>query len=97
MLIQKLRLQRGWSQEQLGEISGLSPRTIQRLERGQPASLESLKALASAFEIDLEQLQEPVMDTTQTQNFSMRDVQDPLERQALARVRRQKGFYLHGV
>jgi hypothetical protein len=37
------------------------------------------------------------MDTTQTQNFSMRDVQDPLERQALARVRRQKGFYLHGV
>jgi transcriptional regulator with XRE-family HTH domain len=95
MLIQKLRLQRGWSQEQLGEISGLSPRTIQRLERGQPASLESLKALAAAFEIDLNQLQEPVMDTTQTQNFSMRDVQDPLERQALARVRKVKSFYLH--
>ena len=97
MLIQKLRLQRGWSQEQLGEISGLSPRTNQRLEHGMPASLESLKALAAAFEIDLNQLQEPVMDTTQTQNFSMRDVQDPLERQALARVRKLKGFYLHGV
>jgi transcriptional regulator with XRE-family HTH domain len=39
MLIQKLRLQRGWSQEQLAELSGLSVRTIQRLERGQqPAS-----------------------------------------------------------
>jgi transcriptional regulator with XRE-family HTH domain len=32
MLIQKLRLQRGWSQEQLAELSGLSVRTIQRLE-----------------------------------------------------------------
>lgn len=95
MLIQKLRLQRGWSQEQLGEISGLSPRTIQRLERGQPASLESLKALSAAFEIDLNQLQEPAMDTTQTQNLSTRDVQDPNERRALARVRKLKRFYLH--
>jgi len=42
MLIQKLRLQRGWSQEQLATISGLSTRTIQRLERGQPASLETV-------------------------------------------------------
>ena len=39
MLIQKLRLQRGWSQEQLAVLSGLSVRTIQRLERGKtPAS-----------------------------------------------------------
>ncbi len=42
-LVQKLRLQRGWSQEQLAELSGLSVRTIQRLERGQPASVVSLK------------------------------------------------------
>ncbi|MBR0868021.1 transcriptional regulator with XRE-family HTH domain [Bradyrhizobium diazoefficiens] len=50
MLIQKLRLQRGWSQEQLAQLSGLSVRTIQRLERGQPASNESLKALGAVFE-----------------------------------------------
>ncbi len=49
MLIQKLRLQRGWSQEQLAELSGLSVRTIQRLERGQPASVESLKALGAVL------------------------------------------------
>ena len=36
MLIQKLRLQRGWSQEQLAELSGLSVRTIQRIERANP-------------------------------------------------------------
>jgi transcriptional regulator with XRE-family HTH domain len=44
MLIQKLRLQRGWSQEQLAELSGLSIRTIQRIERGQTASVESLNS-----------------------------------------------------
>lgn len=62
MLIQKLRLQRGWSQEQLAEVSGLSVRTVQRLERGQPGSLESLNALAAVFEIDLDRLEEPAMD-----------------------------------
>jgi transcriptional regulator with XRE-family HTH domain len=62
MLIQKLRLQRGWSQEQLAEVSGLSVRTIQRLERGQTASLESLKALGAAFEIDFSHLKEPEMN-----------------------------------
>ena len=34
MIVRKLRLQRGWSQEQLAEMSGLSTRTIQRIERG---------------------------------------------------------------
>lgn len=67
MLIQKLRLQRGWSQQQLAELSGLSNRTIQRLEGGQRASTETLKSLAAVFEIDFSTLQlEPDMnDTTQ--------------------------------
>jgi len=34
MLIQKLRLQWGWSQQQLAKASGLSVRTIQRIEAG---------------------------------------------------------------
>lgn len=49
MLVQKLRLQRGWSQEQLAEVAGVSVRTIQRLERGQPGSLKTLKALWPAL------------------------------------------------
>lgn len=62
MLIQKLRLQRGWSQQQLADLSGLSTRTIQRLENGQPASIESLKSLAAVFEVDFHTLQgEPAM------------------------------------
>ena len=67
MNIQKLRLQRGWSQQQLAELSGLSSRTIQRIENGQPASAESLKSLASVFEIDFTTLtSEPDMSATAT-------------------------------
>ena len=89
MLIQKLRLQRGWSQEQLAEVSGLSVRTVQRLERGQTGSLESLKALAAVFEIDLNRLQEPAMDTPNTPDVR------PDEALALTHVRKVKAFYIH--
>ena len=53
MIVRKLRLQKGWSQEQLAHISGLNVRTIQRIERGQTPSLESRKSLAAAFEVQL--------------------------------------------
>lgn len=38
-----------WSQEQLAEIAGISVRTVQRVEEGQPASLDSRRSLAAAF------------------------------------------------
>lgn len=57
MSIQKMRLKRGWSQQQLADVSGLSLRTVQRLESGRAPSLESLKSLASVFEISVEDLQ----------------------------------------
>lgn len=53
MLVRKLRLQKGWSQEQLAFMTGLSVRTIQRAERGLPQSLETRKALAAVFEVDI--------------------------------------------
>jgi transcriptional regulator with XRE-family HTH domain len=89
MLIQKLRLQRGWSQEQLADLSGLSVRTIQRLERGQAASVESLKALGAAFEIDFSDLKEPEMNTNMSQSVRAD------EALAFAHVRKLKGFYFH--
>jgi|TARA_B110000967_G_scaffold111702_1_gene114343 transcriptional regulator with XRE-family HTH domain len=51
--IKKLRLERHWSQEQLAEMSGLSIRTIQRIENGENAGLESLKSLAAVFETNI--------------------------------------------
>lgn len=53
MLVRKLRLQKGWSQEHLAELVGVTPRTIQRIERGYKPGLETAKALASVFEVDV--------------------------------------------
>jgi len=51
--IKKMRLDRHWSQDQLAEMSGLSIRTIQRIENGENAGLESLKSLAAVFETNI--------------------------------------------
>ena len=88
MNVQKLRLQRGWSQQQLAELSGLSARTIQRIENGQPASAESLKSLAAVFEIDFFTL-------TSEQDMSANTTSKQDERLALAKVRKIRGFYIH--
>lgn len=51
-----LRLERAWSQEQLSELSGLSTRTVQRIENGERPSLETLSALAAVFEVSVSAL-----------------------------------------
>ena len=56
MILKELRLNRHLSQEQLAHMSGLNVRTIQRIESGQKASLESLKCLASVLEVDVSTL-----------------------------------------
>ncbi len=56
MIIRKLRQDRGWSQEDLAELSGISVRTIQRNENGGRASLETLKCLAAVFETSIPEL-----------------------------------------
>lgn len=89
MSIQKLRLKLGWSQQQLAEASGLSVRTIQRIENGQPGSTESLKSLAAVFEVDHATLKE------QSMNPADSDPAQQQEAEAFAHVRRLRGFYLH--
>jgi len=51
--VKQLRLQRAWSQEQLAELTGLSVRTIQRIENGDRPGLETLSALAAVFEVNV--------------------------------------------
>lgn len=96
MIVRKLRLQRGWSQEQLATMSGLSVRTVQRIERGQTPGLESLKALASVFEVELSQLQgnSDMNDTTQPQDNTTLGVTRE-EKEAMVYVQNLKGFYGH--
>lgn len=47
------RLARAMSQEEAAIATDLSGRTIQRIEAGQPASLESTKALLTVFGVDI--------------------------------------------
>lgn len=54
--IESERLKYGWSQEHLAEITELSVRTIQRVEKNGVASLETLQALASAFDLKVEDI-----------------------------------------
>ncbi len=56
-LVKRLRQERHWSQEQLSEMCGLNLRTIQRLEKNGNASLESARALAAVFEVDVASLE----------------------------------------
>ena len=56
-LVKQLRRDKSWTQEQLAEVSGVSLRTIQRIEKQGVCSLESRQALASVFEISASELQ----------------------------------------
>jgi transcriptional regulator with XRE-family HTH domain len=58
--LKKLRLSKSWSQQQLADISGLSLRTIQRIEKDGNCSHESLLTLASIFELDIEEFTEKI-------------------------------------
>ena len=89
MLVQKLRLQRGWPQQQLAELSGLNIRTIQRIEKGQEPSVESLKSLAAVFNVDFSTLKEQGMDNVISESQSAEEIL------AFKQVRKLKGFYFH--
>ncbi|WP_261858428.1 2TM domain-containing protein [Photobacterium sanguinicancri] len=103
MIVRKLRLQRGWSQDHLSQISGLSIRTIQRIERGHNAGLESLKSLAAVFEVQVTDLQkEPDMNESNMNESGIKTTKTPSdvsvsdeESKVLAQVREIKGFYSH--
>lgn len=89
MIVRKLRLQRGWTQEHLAELTGLSVRSIQRLERGESASLETLNSMAAVFEVDrsiLKSGDSPVPNTTSV---------TPEEESAIQYVKGVKDFYGH--
>jgi len=56
-LILRLRKDQAWSQEELALAAGLNLRTIQRIETEATASLQSIKALASAFNVNVRALE----------------------------------------
>jgi DNA-binding XRE family transcriptional regulator len=55
--LKTLRKDKGWSQELLAKMSGLSVRTIQRVESDGKASAETLLSIASVFDLSPKELQ----------------------------------------
>ncbi|MBT5185716.1 MAG: Pr2TM family membrane protein, partial [Kordiimonadaceae bacterium] len=95
MTIKTLRQEKGWSQEHLAQASGLSLRTIQRIERGHKASLESLNCLSAVFETKITNLiQEQKMDTIDTKDQFMKNHD---EQEALEYVKNLKGFHMNWI
>jgi transcriptional regulator with XRE-family HTH domain len=80
-------LKNGWSQSQLAEMAGVTTRTIQRVEQGHRPSLETSKALASVFEVDLSLFQ-PEDESMETESAMKQD-----EQRALLYAKRMKEFY----
>ena len=84
MNMQQRRLERGWSQEELARHSGLSTRTIQRIEGGQKAGLESLKCLAAVFETSISALmQEQTMTDQEQADQPSQPMINKIEREAI--------------
>ncbi|MEM8491522.1 MAG: helix-turn-helix transcriptional regulator [Pseudomonadota bacterium] len=64
-IIRRLRHDKGWSQEELALASGLSTRTIQRLETDGVSSASSIKSVAAALEVSRQNLEKSVHDHAQ--------------------------------
>lgn len=56
VVVRRLRTARGWSQDQLATASGVSLRTIQRVEAEGSASRETRVSLAATFNVPLAEL-----------------------------------------
>ena len=56
-LVLELRAKKSWSQDELALAAGVNLRTIQRVEKEATASLQTKKALASAFSIHISDLE----------------------------------------
>lgn len=73
-IVRFFREMRQWSQEQLAEISGLSGRTVQRSEKGEPSSVDTRRALARAFGAeDIDMFNKPYLIPTAEEMASAKE------------------------
>lgn len=74
-LVKRFRAEKHWSQEQLATACDVNIRTIQRIENQGTGSLESVRALASVFNIDADDL---LVQREQTSNVQVEAVKSCL-------------------
>ena len=56
--LQSLRIRNGWSQSFVCKLTGISQRTLSRIENGASASKNTIKKLCNLYKIDMESLYE---------------------------------------
>ncbi len=97
MSVQSLRRGKGWSQEDLALHAGVSARTIQRIEAGHAASLETLKCLAAVLETSVSDLitESDAMNTTPEKDAAAR--LSTQEASAISWVKNLRAFHLHWI
>ncbi|MGP6170671.1 helix-turn-helix domain-containing protein [Microbacterium sp. A196] len=83
--IMELRQSQGWTQERLANESGVGLRTIQRLEAGQDASLETLSLVAEALHVPVKELFTSIDDAAMSSKVDL--LQDRTDEQQAARDR----------
>ena len=101
MIIRKLRLEQGWTQQELAQHSGLSIRTVQRIEKGQPPSEESAKCLGAVFSVEYQDIldyyahhPQPTISGISQEQDSMLSIE---EERAMREVEELKWFYEHAL
>jgi transcriptional regulator with XRE-family HTH domain len=93
--VKSLRLSQHWSQEQLAQLSHLNVRTVQRVEKGEGAGLETLKSLASVFEISVDELRSVIERDNEPGSEETFNAENSkaVHEQAKAKVTALKYFY----
>lgn len=89
------RQSRGWTQEQLAQISGIDARTIQRVESKKTAALSTLQALASAFECSVDDIIEKPNSEGVNQKQTIQD--DPSSKKDEAKAKEPKVHWLFRI
>ncbi len=83
--IVELRQAQGWTQERLANASGVGIRTVQRLEAGQDANLETLALVADALQVHVRELFTTIDNATLSSRVE--SLQDRVDDQQAARDR----------
>lgn len=95
--IAELRRARGWTQERLAATSAVAVRTIQRLEAGADASLETLSLLADALGVTVSELFESVEDEQFADSVRSLDERTAGQRAARKRIEDGWEYLFNGI
>ncbi|MDH6238360.1 helix-turn-helix transcriptional regulator [Cryobacterium sp. CG_9.6] len=88
--IVQLRLDHGWTQDRLATTAGVGLRTIQRLEAGHEASLETLSLVAFALRVSVRDLYSEIDDAVLRDRVEFFDARVAEEQSARERI--EKGW-----